>query len=551
MALKRPRINRWIALIGCVLAGLVLAIVALQVWDRGVEARLGRWAEAEVGRRTGGAYRLTVSHVTFLPFDGSLAFDSAVVLTDTARNRRRAEPLPLLQWGSHGCRVAGVDAVRLLLHRTFVARELGCDRVSTSITLMPPAGSRQRADSAKEAPLEELPRSLGLSSVRIARVSLPALHFALRRPGSDGGSSVILDRARFEAADVVFDPSAAPRQGRQLSARRAGLVADGFVLRPDSTTRIMVAGLIADFPDSTLRLLRVRHEPEIPEDQWVRRVRVRRDRVRFEADSLRGRGVAYRALLATGDIDIRALEVAGARLDVLTDRRIPKGLPRRHRTPQQVAADSASAVAIDTLVVRGGSITYRERKPGAERPGRASFEGVRGRVLHLHLPSRGKPLHMEAEARVMGEGRLVAEAEVPLDAADFRYRLSATLGGMPVRPFNRFLSSNEAFEFENGQIDSVTIEQTTRRGVATTVITPRYHDLSVNPTGEGGGPVGSVGRALKKFVANAFVVRGRNPGEDGKNLRTVRTVRRYDPTKTWVQFLWLSVRDGLMEGLKE
>jgi len=266
---------------------------------------------------------------------------------------------------------------------------------------------------------------------------------------------------------------------------------------------------------------------------------------------VRGRGVAYRAFLATGDIGARVLELDGAQLDVLTDRRIPHAPPRRHRTPQQVAEDPASALRIDTLVVRGATITYRERKPGTEQPGRATFEAVRGRVTHLHVPSNGKPLRIEAQARVMGEGRLVAEAEVPLDARDFRYRLSASMGRMPAAAFNRFLSINEAFEFDEGQIDSVTIEQTARGGVATTVITPRYHDFSVNPTGEGGGPIGSVGRALKKFVANAFVVRSRNPGEDGKDLRTVRTVRRYDPTRTWVQFLWLSVRDGLMGGIKE
>jgi hypothetical protein len=551
VALKRPRINRWTGVVGGVLLTLVVAAVALRVWDRGVEARLGRWAEAEVERRTDGAYRLRVSDVTFRPFDGSLAFDSALVVTDTARNRRRAEPLPLLQWGSHGCRVTGVDAVRLLLRRTFVARELGCDRVSTSITLVAPDSPRQRDDSAKTEALGELPRSLGLSSVRISRVSLPALHVVLRRPGADGGSSVVLERARFEAEDVVFDPSATREQGKRLDARRAALSADGFVLRPDSNTRIMVTGLSADFADSTLRLVGVRHEPDIPEDQWARRIRVRRDRIRFGADSVRGRGVGYRGFLANGGIGVRALEVHGAHLDVLTDRRIPKGLPGRHRTPQQVAADPAAALGIDTLVVRGATIAYRERKPGSERPGRASFEDVHGRVFHLHLPSGGKPLRIEAEARLMGEGRLVAEAEVPLDAGDFRYRLSATLGGMPAGAFNRFLSSNEAFEFAHGQIDGITIEQTARNGVATTVITPRYHDLSVDPTGEGGGPIGSVRRALKKFVANAFVVRSRNPGEDGKDLRTVRTARRYDPTKTWVQFLWLSVRDGLMAGIKE
>jgi hypothetical protein len=36
-----------------------------------------------------------------------------------------------------------------------------------------------------------------------------------------------------------------------------------------------------------------------------------------------------------------------------------------------------------------------------------------------------------------------------------------------------------------------------------------------------------------------------------ENLRTVRTVRRYDPTNTWFQFLWFGLRDGLMEAVKE
>jgi hypothetical protein len=28
-------------------------------------------------------------------------------------------------------------------------------------------------------------------------------------------------------------------------------------------------------------------------------------------------------------------------------------------------------------------------------------------------------------------------------------------------------------------------------------------------------------------------------------------VRRYDPAKTWLQFFWFGLRDGLMEALKE
>jgi hypothetical protein len=47
------------------------------------------------------------------------------------------------------------------------------------------------------------------------------------------------------------------------------------------------------------------------------------------------------------------------------------------------------------------------------------------------------------------------------------------------------------------------------------------------------------------------VVRSGNPDDDGKDFRVARTVRRYEPTRTWLQFIWLGLRDGLKEGIKE
>jgi hypothetical protein len=122
---------------------------------------------------------------------------------------------------------------------------------------------------------------------------------------------------------------------------------------------------------------------------------------------------------------------------------------------------------------------------------------------------------------------------------------------MPARAFNRFLTENESFRFDNGSVEEITVRQTVRGGRATTTVTPRYQDLSIEPTGEGGGVVGSVTRAVKDFVAGAFVVRSRNPDEDGKNLRIARTVRRYDRASPWTQFLWFGIRDGLVEVMKE
>ena len=551
---KRTHRARPIVVLAAVALALLFVALAFRWWDRSVEDRLGRWAVGEIARRTDSTYHLALGDLSFLPLAGSISFDSAIVSTDSVRNRRRKSPMPALEWRARGCRVSGLDVVRLVFRRSFVARGLGCDRVVAGIVLASRAEAEDRptADSAGPAAvLEEPARQLGLSSFEVADVSFPALSLTLERPSNRGGTSILLEHAGFEAKDLVFEPTATPRKRRALSAGRARLTATGLVLRPDTLIEIAIAGVEADLTDSTLRLAGARHEPSIPEDQWVRRVPVRRDRVRFELDSLRARGVAWRTFVATGDIASRALELEGARLDVLTDKRIPRGRPQRHRSPQQVAGDGGPALRLDTVLVSAGTIVYRERKPGSERPGRVSFDAVRGRVLNLHLPSRGEALRIEAGARLMNEGLLTVEASVPLDAPDFRYQLSGRLGRMSATAFNRFLAENESFDFGDGSVDDIDFRQTTSGGRALTTVTPRYHGVSVRPTSEGGGLLGSVKRAVKKFVANAFVVHDRNPDENGDHLRTARIVRRYDPAKTWLQFLWFGLRDGLMEALKE
>jgi hypothetical protein len=539
--LRRPA-----PLLAIVAGTLLLLVLAFRGWDSYVEDGLGRWAVDEIARQTDSTYRLALGDVTLLPLDGSISFDSATVITDTARNARRPRPLPGLTVGGSECRVSGIDLVRLALRRAFNARVLECRRMKVDLTLTP--GTREdsavTADTASvERSVRRLVQPLGVSSIRIAEITVPSLSLSLRRPGPRGGSSVALQRARFEATDIVLDP-------RTASVDRAWLAATGLVLRPDTLIEFSVARLEADFTDSTLSLAGAEHEAAIPEAEWVRRVRVRRDRIHFALDSLHARGVAYRAFLTGGDIEIRALELRGGRLDVLSDRRIPKGPPPRHRTPQQVAAQTRSALRLDTVLVVGGTITYRERKPETDGPGVISFERVRGTIRHLDLPSRGEPLRIEASARLMGEGELTARATVPLDAPDFRYELSGRLGRMPAKAFNRFLSVNEAFAFDNGWVEEIEFRQSVRAGVARTRMTPRYRDLSVDPTGGGGGVLGSVTRGAKEFLAQSFVVRSSNPDGDDEP-RVARTTRPYYPKFTWLQFLWFGLREGLMEVIKE
>jgi hypothetical protein len=531
------------------LAALVLVGLGLSVrwWDHYVEKGLAGWAVDEVDQQSHGVYRLVVSDVTFRPYAGTLSFDSAVIITDSARNRRQPRARPALNARAYHCLVTGLALSKIFFQKELVARTLGCQRVVAGIGLV--TGVRSPKDSIDppndSVPAERLIRPLGLSAVRVEDVSFPSVSVTLHRPGANGGASLQLGQATLRASELALDPTVSSSSRTGVSARRAALAAKGLILRPDTMSTVAIDRLHAGITDSTLRLAGARHGPSMTDEEWVRKHRFRRDRVRFKLDSLEARGVAYWSFLATGEINVRAITVRGAALDVLTDMRLPVGPPSHNRSPQAVAAATSPGLHLDTAHVAESRIVYHEHHPARTRAGRVFFEAVDGHVTDLDLPSQGTPLRIEASARLMNKGRLTVHVTVPLDAPDFRFELSGKLGPMPAVALNDFLSENQPFKLHKGQVDGVEFRQVARGGSATTTLTPRYQDLSVTPSDTGGGVFTSVKRAMKKVWANTFKVRSENPDDDGKPPRTVRTRRLYDPSSSWVQFLWFGLRDGL------
>ncbi len=541
--LGKPAVIVLIALV--VLIGIA---VYFRWWDRYIEKGLAEWAVSELDRRTDGAYKLVLGDLSFRPLSGSLSFDSATVVTDSAKNLRRTDPLPVLTASARQCELLGVDVRRLYFKKSFDARSLGCEKVLARITLIPAAQAKRESPPDTlgiSAPVTRLMRPLGIPLFRIAEISFPQLSFTLRRPGPHGGASAVLEHAEFRVADLVFDPTADPRAKRSVSARSARIGAKGLVMQRDTLNEFAVARLETDLRDSTLSLAGAKREPPQTDDEWVRAQKVRRDRIRLSLHSLEARGIAYRTLFTTGDLDIRAIEARGLRINVLSDKRIPAGPPRPHRTPQRAAADVALPFRVDTVTVTGGDVVYLERRHEKERAGRISFDSVHGRILDLNLPPRGKPLRIEARARLMNEGRLSVHATVPLDAKDFRYELKGKLGPMPATAINAFLGEVEAMQLAPGEVDSIDFHQVVKRGRSVTTMTPRYHDLSVESSDEGGGVIGSVKRGVVKFVANSFKLHDENPSDDGKQVRVANAIVRYDPTKSWITFIWHGLREGL------
>jgi hypothetical protein len=526
-------------------------------WDRYVETGLGQWAVAEVARRSGGVYQVQLGHLDFRPMAGSMSFDSAIVLTDTVLDRARSAPLPLLSIRAVGCRISKVSVLGLMLGKRFTARAMGCESVFTAVELLarPSDAPQPLRDSvvprdSVAAGSHPAPRPpLGLRKFQISNIAFPALQFSLRRFGVRGQSSFEIAHARFVGDRVEFDPTETPGTPEAFSSVGLRLEASNLVFNSGALTSLSLGAIDIGLTDSTLSLGHLALGPTVTDEEWRKSQKVRHDRIRFSLDTLAAEGVEYRTLVRTGEVHVRRVTLHGAKVDVLSDKRLPNGPSSVHASPQANAQKAAPPVRIDTIVVDSSEVSYQERIPDRERAGRIYFASLAARISDLHLPSTGPPLAIDASTRLMGEGAMSVHATVPLDAPDFRFALSGRLGPMPAGALNPFLTETLPVKLKNGQIDSIVFTMNTTGGVNATTLTPYYRDLGIDITNPKGNVRGFLKAGLIEVGANKAKVRSRNPDSPTERARTAKVSRRYEATQSVISFLWLSLRDGLLKAV--
>jgi hypothetical protein len=452
-----------------------------------------------------------------------------------------------------GCRISKVSVVGLMVGKKFDAGAMGCDAVVTAVELAPVTTTQQEpariAQPAQLAPPREqiLKPPLGIRKFEISNIAFPALQFSLRRTRARGEASFEVAHARLMGTRVDFDPTARPGTPEAFVSVGLRLEASDLLVKPDPLSAYSLGGIDIGLSDSTLSLRALSLGPTVSDEEWRQHQKVRRDRIRFSLDTLAAEGLQYRTLVRTNELHVRRVLIRGARFNILSDKRLPKGPKKSHTSPQRAAQETSPAVRIDTIVIERSEVSYLEHKQKRERPGRLDFSNLNGRISNVHVPADtdGPPLSIDMSTRLMRAGLMSVHGTVPLDAKDFRFELRGRIDSMPAGALNGFLAETEPVRLKSGQIDSITFTTRTSGGVSKTTLTPYYRDLGIDIVSQGG-VKGFLKASVIEFGANSLKVRGDNPDGD-KPARSATVSRRYEATQSWLSFLWLGLRDGLLK----
>ncbi|HEV2670307.1 MAG TPA: hypothetical protein VGU74_04390 [Gemmatimonadales bacterium] len=578
--------GRWLKRIALgLLAAFAVALIAVYLASLRasplVNELLRDWATGEIATQSDSVYALHVGRLHFNWPLRRVTLDSALVVTDSARNARRSWPKTTVHGVLRSCVIAGINLPRLVLGRGLEASQIGCAEVHWESDAPPDSASVARLQQARTPAPRPRPapdtsqrtksphgavmtfqRALNLPrrvpTIRIGRIVFPnvAIGIVARKPSGDH-TRFDLARARLLVTGVMIDPAAPQYRARPLFADGVVLRADSTEFRPDTAQMIRVGALEIDLTDSTITVHDFEQGPRISDAEFQRLSPYRRERIRVKAARLAIRGIDQGGYSRAGAMVARAIELDSLRFEILDDKRKPRRPGPRvpSRTPQSWFSALQNRVAVDTLWATNAAIGYEEFKTGHDRPGRLTIDDVYLQALHVrHEPGRhnaSDSMSLEVRGKLMRQGELRLAITTPLDAERMTMWVRGSVGSMDAQAFNPMIAHVTPARIKSGRIDGVVFEYTVRNDVARGVVVPRYTNLAADITGTGSGgilggrgPIGGLLRATAE-AAQGLKVRQNNPEEPDHPPRVGRVNYTFggESLPSW---FWNVLKQGLL-----
>jgi hypothetical protein len=315
--------------------------------------------------------------------------------------------------------------------------------------------------------------------------------------------------------------------------------------------QLRLSGVARSQARHSLTIDTLTYGPVMPDAEFFREAPARSTRVRGWVRGIAVNGLQQSDILQRR-LTPRTIRVDSANFDIVADRRLPPGPPRRRVLWPTRYAALKWIVGADSISLGQSVLRYGEMRPGQTRPAEISFESLTAVVTaatnDTALAGRGRPVVIQAQARLYGQGELSATIAVPVQPGPLRAQVRGRMSGMPLAPLNRFLTPGEGIQIVGGRVDKASFAFDVAGGLATGSFTAGYSDLDlsvVNPVTR----KQNLGAKLKTLMAG-LLTRGSNRTTKGGAVQPAPIRYRVEADDSFWGVMWQALRSGIVKAVK-
>ncbi len=244
--------------------------------------------------------------------------------------------------------------------------------------------------------------------------------------------------------------------------------------------------------------------------------------------------------------------IEDANLEVFHDKHMSPGSTIRYKPLlNDVTKLLGFSLGIDKIQVKNSTIKYGEHLPGSENPGFISFNDLDATITGFYTaehPEYGKDsLRLDATTRFMDASILNLDLAYAIHDKDETHTLKASLEEMDGTILNGMLVNTAFTRVDRGYIHSLLIDLTLTDAYARGKMWLEYEDLKITALDENDATNTNFKTRLRSLIANTFVMRSANIGE---NMKVAEIDYPRPKDKAIFGYWWKSIQTGLEDTIK-
>ena len=403
----------------------------------------------------------------------------------------------------------------------------------------------KQPDKVRSARAETTAEKINLASFKglsLKNILLADGEFKLYREEDDlNASSSDID---FSGQDISFERDETDQQIIMHFGESSISIKDIEWHPKTSLYTISVDELLATNLDSTILIHNIRVSPDFSKTDFSRMIDFQDDRFDLQVGKVTINRIGYERMLAGHPAEISKLLVEHLEADIYRDKNVAINIHKYPEFYNESFLKIPVPLVLDTLSIVDAVIQYGELAEGNDEPGVIRLEEFTAMATDLRNYRDSirikTAMNVKMRAKVMGEGILNVELQLPLEGDLHRFTCKGSVGAMALAPLNPMLEPAISMRINGGTLTGMTFDFKADNDASNGWMEFLYQDLDVV--------------ILKKnhdkqweflsAIANTVVL-SNNP-TPGKEAKVVEIGYGRDKNKGIINYIWKTIQSGLV-----
>jgi hypothetical protein len=296
--------------------------------------------------------------------------------------------------------------------------------------------------------------------------------------------------------------------------------------------------------DSSVMLKDFRMIPKYDKKEFAKHQDFQGERMDVKVGKIDAEGVGFRRLIAGLPLSISSIRIDSVDGDFYRNKNISLNLNKFPLFYNESFLKMGIRLSVDTVLVTNSKILYNELAEGKTTAGEITLNdfnvstyGLSNFVIDSTVKNEMKVF---VNAKIMNEGPLNVEVDLPLEGDLKTFRCKGSLGTMKLFPVNGMLEPSLNMIFKGGTLTRMTFDFTGTDNVSKGWMEFLYKDLDVVVLGKEPGKE----KGFISWMANTVTL-SNNP-VPGKDIKAVEIGFERDKNKGIIGYIWKTIQSGLV-----